>query len=60
MERGLAANTLASYRRDLSRYEQAMTAAGRTGIGEVTSADIASHLAGLREGDAGHPPLAAS
>jgi integrase/recombinase XerD len=37
-----------------------MTAAGRTGLGEVTSADIASYLAGLREGDADHPPLAAS
>ena len=60
MERGLAANTLASYRRDLSRYQQVMTAAGRTGLGEVTSADIASYLAGLREGDADHPPLAAS
>lgn len=60
MERGLAANTLASYRRDLSRYQQVMAAAGRTEIGEVTSADIASYLAGLREGDADHPPLAAS
>ncbi len=60
MERGLAANTLASYRRDLSRYQQVMTAAGRTEIGEVTSADISSYLAGLREGDADHPPLAAS
>ena len=60
MERGLAANTLASYRRDLSRYQQVMTAAGRTEIGEVTSADIASYLAGLRAGDADHPPLAAS
>jgi integrase/recombinase XerD len=60
VERGLAANTLASYRRDLSRYQQVMTASGRTEMGEVTSADIASYLAGLREGDADHPPLAAS
>jgi integrase/recombinase XerD len=60
VERGLAANTLASYRRDLSRYQQVMAAAGRTEIGEVTSADIASYLAGLRAGDADHPPLAAS
>jgi len=37
-----------------------MAAAGRTEIGEVTSADIASYLAGLRAGDADHPPLAAS
>ena len=60
MERGLAANTLASYRRDLSRYQQVLAAAGRTGIGEVSSTDIASYVASLREGDADHPPLAAS
>ena len=60
VERGLAANTLESYRRDLSRYQQVMAAAGRTEIGEVTSTDIASYLASLREGDADHPPLAAS
>jgi len=60
VERGLAANTLESYRRDLSRYQQILAAAGRTEIGEVTSTDIASYVASLREGDADHPPLAAS
>jgi integrase/recombinase XerD len=60
VERGLAANTLESYRRDLSRYQQVLTAAGRTEIGQVSSTDIASYLARLREGDADHPPLAAS
>ena len=60
MERGLAANTLESYRRDLSRYQQLLAAVGRTEIGEVTSTDIASYVASLREGDADHPPLAAS
>ncbi len=60
MERGLAANTLESYRRDLSRYQQVLAAAGRTEIGQVSSTDIASYVAGLREGDADHPPLAAS
>ena len=60
MERGLAANTLESYRRDLSRYRQILAAAGRTEIGEVTSNDIASYVASLREGDVDHPPLAAS
>jgi len=34
--------------------------AGRTGIGEVTAQDVTAFLAGLREGDADHPPLAAS
>ena len=60
VERGLAANTLTSYRRDLARYAQVLAAAGRTGIGQVSQADIASYLARLREGDEDHPPLAAS
>ncbi len=60
MERGLAANTLESYRRDLSRYQQILAVAGRTEIGAVTSTDIASYVASLREGDTDHPPLAAS
>ena len=60
MERGLAANTLTSYRRDLTRYEQVLAATGRTDIGQVTPADVASYVARLREGDADHPPLAAS
>ena len=60
VERGLAAHTLQAYRRDLRRYAAVLGAAGRTGIGEVTTQDVAGYLAGLREGDQGHPPLAAS
>jgi integrase/recombinase XerD len=60
VERGLAANTLTSYRRDLTRYADALTVAGRTDLGQVTQVDIASYLARLREGDEDHPPLAAS
>jgi integrase/recombinase XerD len=60
VERGLAAHTLQAYRRDLRRYAAMLGAAGRTGIGEVTTQDVAGYLAGLREGDEGHPPLAAS
>jgi integrase/recombinase XerD len=60
VERGLAAHTLQAYRRDLRRYAAALAAAGTTEIGEVTTADVAAFLAGLREGDADHPPLAAS
>jgi hypothetical protein len=56
----LAAQTLAAYRRDLTRYRTAMSARGRAGIGEVTTADVAAFLAGLRQGGDGHPPLAAS
>ncbi len=60
VERGLAAHTLEAYRRDLRRYAATLAAAGTTGIGEVTTQDVADYLAGLREGDADHPPLAAS
>nr|WP_202420328.1 site-specific tyrosine recombinase XerD [Actinomadura rayongensis] len=59
VERGLAANTLSSYRRDLRRYTDALAARGRAAIGEVTEDDVRAFLAGLREGDADHPPLAA-
>jgi integrase/recombinase XerD len=37
-----------------------MAARGRTTIAEVTAADVAGFLAGLREGSDGHAPLAAS
>jgi integrase/recombinase XerD len=60
VERGLAAYTLEAYRRDLLRYQAALAATGRTAIGDVTREDVAAFLAGLREGDEEHMPLAAS
>jgi len=60
VERGLAAHTLAAYRRDLARYQAAMSDRGRAEIGEVTVPDVAAYLAGLRQGADGRPPLAAS
>jgi integrase/recombinase XerD len=60
VERGLAAHTLQAYRRDLRRYATTLMAAGRTQVEDVTTTDVADYLAGLREGDAQHPPLAAS
>jgi integrase/recombinase XerD len=60
VERGLAVHTLAAYRRDLLRYEATLAALGRTVMGEVTTDDVAAFLAGLREGDDDHSPLAAS
>ena len=60
MERGLARHTLEAYRRDLERYAGTLTAAGRTEIGDVSTQDVADFLAGLRQGDETHPPLAAS
>jgi len=60
VERGLASHTLQAYRRDLARYQAAMVAGNRATIGDITSEDVAGFLAGLREGAAQHPPLAAS
>src|SRR5437588_12661555 len=60
VERGLAASTLESYRRDLLRYRDALAGRGKTSMGELTGADIAAFLAGPREGGEQHGPLAAS
>jgi integrase/recombinase XerD len=60
VERGLAANTVESYRRDLVRYESVLASRGKVSLGDVTSADVAEFLASLREGDADHEALAVS
>ena len=60
MERGLAANTVESYRRDLRRYGAVLADRGKTGLADVTPADVAEFLASLREGDAEHAALAVS
>ena len=60
MERGLAASTAESYRRDLRRYVSFLARRGKTRLGEVTPADVADFLSSLREGDAEHAALAVS
>jgi integrase/recombinase XerD len=60
VERGLAVHTLEAYQRDLQRYAATLARRGRTEIESVSTQDVADYLAGLREGDAEHPPLAAS
>jgi integrase/recombinase XerD len=60
VERGLAASTVASYRRDLRRYASVLEAQGKTGLDEITPADVAGFLASLREGDAEHAALTVS
>ena len=60
MERGLAANTVESYRRDLRRYCSVLAGRGKTGLADVTPADVAEFLASMREGDPEHAPLAVS
>src|SRR5271154_6364514 len=60
VERGLAGNTVESYRRDLRRYESSLAGRGRARLADVRSADVAEFLASLREGDAEHQALAIS
>ena len=60
VERGLAANTIASYRRDLRRYVGYLAAAGVRTLAEIAESDVAGFLAALREGDDDHPPLSAT
>ncbi|GAB2863951.1 site-specific tyrosine recombinase XerD [Myroides odoratimimus subsp. xuanwuensis] len=60
MERGLAANTLSSYRRDLRRYLGFLAEAGVEELDAITEATVSAFLVRLREGDADHPPLSAS
>ncbi|MCL6538955.1 MAG: site-specific integrase, partial [Acidothermus sp.] len=58
VERGLAKNTIASYRRDLTRYLEFLHSQGKSHLREVTEEDVVAFLAALRRGDARHPPLA--
>ncbi|MEV8509619.1 site-specific tyrosine recombinase XerD [Actinoplanes sp. NPDC051475] len=60
VERGLSRNTLESYRRDLDRYLESLTAAGITDLAAVTAADLTRHLGQLREGSGEHPALSAA
>nr|WP_204264705.1 site-specific tyrosine recombinase XerD [Geodermatophilus normandii] len=60
VERGLAANTITSYRRDLRRYTRFLADAGVRGLGEVAESDVSGFLAALRQGDDEHPPLSAT
>jgi integrase/recombinase XerD len=60
VERGLAGNTISSYRRDLRRYTEFLAATGVQGLGEVAESDVAAFLSALRQGDDAHPPLSAT
>jgi integrase/recombinase XerD len=60
VERGLAKNTLSSYRRDLRRYLDFLAQHQRDDLSQVTEEDVAAFLATLRLGDSHHPPLSAS
>ena len=60
VERGLAPNTVESYRRDLRRYESSLAGRGKARLSDVTPSDVAEFVASLREGDAEHRALAVS
>ena len=61
IERGVAANTLSSYRRDLRRYSEHLTLRGIDDLAKVTESDVSDFLVALRRGDpdAGSVPLSA-
>jgi integrase/recombinase XerD len=61
IERGVAANTLSSYRRDLRRYQQHLAMRGINDLADVTELDVSEFLVSLRRGDpdAGTPGLSA-
>ncbi len=60
VERGLAANTLASYRRDLRRYATFLTLEGVSDPAAITEQHVSGFLRSLREGDGDHQALSAS
>lgn len=60
VERGVAANTLSAYRRDLDRYLDYLAARGVGSVADIDPVLVSGFLAYLREGDADHPGLAAS
>ncbi|OZC30760.1 site-specific tyrosine recombinase XerD [Gordonia polyisoprenivorans] len=62
VERGVAANTLSSYGRDLGRYRQYLRARKIDDLADVAEADVREFLVALRRGapESGERPLAES
>ncbi len=60
VEKGLAPNTLSSYRRDLRRYLAHLEAVGVEDLDAVSESTVTEFLARLREGGGEHPALSAS
>jgi integrase/recombinase XerD len=60
VERGLAENTLKSYRRDLRRYAGYLDGLGISDLDAITEQTVVGFLMTLREGDGEHPPLSAA
>ncbi|MEZ0364983.1 site-specific tyrosine recombinase XerD [Mycobacterium sp. pUA109] len=51
IERGVAANTLSSYRRDLRRYAEHLAVRGIDDLAQVSETDVSDFLVALRQGD---------
>ena len=60
VERGLAANTLTSYRRDLRRYAEHLASRNIQTLDAIAEPDVLAFLGVLRAGDADHAPLSAA
>ncbi|GAA4409554.1 site-specific tyrosine recombinase XerD [Fodinibacter luteus] len=60
VERGVSRNTLTAYRRDLARWTAHLASVGVDRPEDVREAHVSDFLAGLREGDEHHQPLAAT
>jgi integrase/recombinase XerD len=60
VERGLAANTLGAYRRDLRRYLDYLHAEGLHDAGQVREQQVTGFLAAIRTGDDGAATLSAA
>ncbi|WP_091733483.1 site-specific tyrosine recombinase XerD [Nocardioides scoriae] len=60
VERGLAPNSVSSYRRDLRRYLDHLDRLGISSLDAVSEQTISGFLMALREGDRDHQPLSAS
>lgn len=57
VERGLAANTLSAYRRDLSRYAKHLDRTGRQRPAEITRHDVTGFVQALSDGSDGGSAL---
>lgn len=57
VERGLAANTLSAYRRDLARYSRYLAAAGCTRPADITRRHVTGYVQALSDGSDGGSTL---
>ncbi|MDR2722193.1 MAG: site-specific tyrosine recombinase XerD [Cellulomonadaceae bacterium] len=60
VERGLSANTVAAYRRDLARYSSFLTLRSIDSLSDVTEKTVEDFIGALRDGRDGGVPLSAA